>query len=107
MMGYVIGYSLAALCALVCAVVTYGRKNRMGVITGTMFMAAAAVNLSYLARIDADTYFTASMSTSIYFVCLDILVLTAVCYVVEFTQPKLAVMKHKRQFYLEIGRAHV
>ena len=103
MMGYVIGYSLAALCALVCAVVTYGRKNRMGVITGTMFMAAAAVNLSYLARIDADTYFTASMSTSIYFVCLDILVLTAVCYVVEFTQPKLAVLKHKRQFYLALA----
>lgn len=101
-MGYFIGYSLAALCALVCAVVTYGRKNRMGFITGTMFMAAAAVNLSYLARIGAGTYFTASMWTSIYFVCLDILILTMVCYVVEFTQPKMAVMKNKKKFYLAL-----
>lgn len=103
MMNYLIWYSLAAVCALVCAVITYRQKNRMGLITGTMFIVAGAVNLSYLARIGADTYFAASMATSIYFVCLDILILTMVCYVVEFTKPKLSLMKYKRAFYLLAG----
>jgi len=65
-----------------------------------MFAAVAAVNLSYLARVMADTYFAASLSTSIYFVCLDILLLSTVCYVMEFTQPKIAVMKYRKLFYL-------
>lgn len=101
-MGYFIGYSLAALCALACAVATYRRRNRMGLLTGTMFMAVAAVNLFYLTRISADTYFEASLSTSIFFVCFDFLLLTMVCYVVEFTQPKLAVFKYKKLFCLSV-----
>lgn len=75
----------------------------MGFIAGTMFVMVAAVNLSYLARFGAQTYFAASLRTSIYFVCLDFLLLTMVCYVVEFTQPKIAVMKRKRLFYLSVS----
>ena len=103
MLGYLIGYSLAAVCAFICAVITYRRKNRMGLITGTMFTVAGVVNLSYLARIDAETYFAASMATSIYFVCLDILIFFMVCYVVEFTQPKMEVIRYKKTFYLLTG----
>ena len=102
-MGYLIWYSLAAVCALVCAVIAYKQKTRMGVITGTMFIAAAAVNLSYFARIGAETYFAASVATSMYFVFLDVLLLIMVCYVVEFTQPKMNVLKYKRAFYLFTG----
>jgi len=65
---------LAALCALVCAVIAYKRKTHLAVVTGTMFLAACAVNLAYFARIGASTYFTASLTTSAYFVCLDFLV---------------------------------
>lgn len=103
MMGNLIWYSLAAVCALVCAVIAYKQKNRMGVITGTMFIVVATVNLSYLARISAETYFAASMATSMYFVFLDVLLLIMVCYVVEFTRPKINVLKYKRAFYLFTG----
>lgn len=101
-MGYFLGYSLAALCALVCAVLTYRRRKRMGLLTGTMFVAVAAVNLSYLARIGADTYFEASVSASIYFVCLDFLILAMVYYLIEFTQPKLSVLKYKKAFCFSV-----
>lgn len=101
-MGYFLGYSLAALCALVCAVLTYRRRKRMGLLTGTMFVAVAAVNLSYLARIGADTYFKASVSASIYFVCLDFLILAMVYYLIEFTQPKLSVLKYKKAFCFSV-----
>lgn len=101
-MGYFLGYSLAALCALVCAVLTYRRRKRMGLLIGTMFVAVAAVNLSYLARIGADTYFKASVSASIYFVCLDFLILAMVYYLIEFTQPKLSVLKYKKAFCFSV-----
>lgn len=101
-MGYFLGYSLAALCALVCAALTYRRRKRMGLLTGTMFVAVAAVNLSYLARIGADTYFEASVSASIYFVCLDFLILAMVYYLIEFTQPKLSVLKYKKAFCISV-----
>lgn len=91
---------LAALCALVCAGITYRRKTRLAVITGTMFLAAAAVNLTYLARMGAETYFAASLTTSVYFVCLDFLVLLMVCYMAEFTQSKITVMRQKKALLL-------
>ena len=80
---------VAAFCAFVCAIITYKRKTHLAVVTGTMFLAACAVNLTYLARIGADTYFTASLTTSAYFVCLDVLVLSMVYYMIEFTQSRI------------------
>lgn len=88
--------ALAALCALASAVITYRRKTHMAFVTGNMFLAACAVNLTYLARIGAKTYFAASLTTSAYFVCLDFLVMSMIHYMVEFTQSRIAEMRHKR-----------
>lgn len=72
------GYTLcglAACCSLIYAIITYRRKTHLAYVTGNMFLAACMVNLTYMARIWARTYFMASLTTSVYFVCLDFLVL--------------------------------
>lgn len=97
-----IACSLAALCAFVCAVITYKRKTHLAAVTGTMFLAACAVNLTYLARIGAGTYFMASLTTSAYFVCLDFLVLSMVYYMAEFTQSKMERPRFKRALIFTI-----
>ncbi len=89
-------FALAAFCAFVCAVITYKKKTHLAFVTGTMFLAACAVNLTYLARIGAGTYFAASLTTSVYFVCLDFLVLSMVYYMAEFTQSKMEKPRSKR-----------
>lgn len=83
-----IACSLAALCAFFYAVKSYRKRTRLAMVTGTMFLAACAVNLTYLARICAGTYFVASLTTSAYFVCLDFLMLSMIYYMVEFTQSR-------------------
>lgn len=87
---------LAAVCAFAYAVITYKRKTHLAFVTGNMFMAACAVNLTYMARIWARTYFIASLTTSAYFVCLDFLVLSMVYYMTEFTQSKIEKPRFKR-----------
>ena len=89
-------FALAAFCAFVCAVITYKKKTHLAFVTGTMFLAACAVNLTYLARIGAGTYFAASLTTSVYFVCLDFLVLSMVYYMAEFTQSRMEKPRSKR-----------
>ena len=91
-----IAYGLAAFCAFVCAVMAYRRKTHLATVTGTMFLAACAANLTYLVRIGADTYFAASLTTSAYFVCLGFLVLSIVYYMVEFTRFKMERPRFKR-----------
>lgn len=93
---------LAAFCALVFAGITYKRKTHLAVVTGTMFLAACAVNLTYLARIGASTYFTASLTTSAYFVCLDFLVFSMVCYMIEFTQSRMMRPRFNRALMLAV-----
>lgn len=39
-------FALAAFCAFVCAVITYKKKTHLTFVTGTMFLAACAVNLT-------------------------------------------------------------
>ncbi len=96
MTGSYIACGLAAVCSLACAVITYKKKTHLAYVTGTMFLAACAVNLTYLARIGARTYFAASLTTSAYFVCLDFLVLSMVYYMLEFTQSKIERARFKR-----------
>lgn len=95
-MWYYFACGLAALTAFIWAAITYKRKTRLAFVTGAMFLSAGAVNLAYLARIGARTYFAASLSTSVYFVCMDFLLLFAVGYTAEFTQSRLTAMRHKR-----------
>lgn len=97
-----IACSLAALCAFVCAIITYKRKTHLAAATGTMFLAACAVNLTYIARIRAGTYFMASLTTSAYFVCLDFLVLSMVYYMVEFTQSKIEKPRYRRAMIFSV-----
>lgn len=87
---------LAAFCAFVYAIITYKRKTHLAFVTGNMFMAACAVNLTYMARIRVHTYFSASLATSVYFVCLDFLVLSMVYYMIEFTRSKIGNPRFKR-----------
>lgn len=98
---YVAG-GLAALTAFVLTATTYRRKTHMAFVTGTMFLFAGVVNLAYLARIGASTYFAASLTTSVYFVCLDFLVLFMVRYMVEFTESRLSTMRHKKAVVLGV-----
>ena len=89
---------LAALVAFVMTAITYKRRTYMAFVTGTMFLFAGVVNLAYLARIGASTYFAASLTTSVYFVCLDFLVLFMVYYMVEFTQIRILTARGRRLF---------
>ncbi|MDE7232480.1 MAG: hypothetical protein K2N37_05350, partial [Lachnospiraceae bacterium] len=97
-MWYYAVCGLAALVAFVMTVITYKRKTHMAFVTGTMFLFAGAVNLAYLARIGAHTYFAASLTTSVYFVCLDFLVLFMVYYMVEFTQIRILKARSSKLF---------
>lgn len=87
---------LAALVAFVWTGITYRKKTHMAFVTGTMFLLAGVVNLAYLARIGAHTYFAASFTTSVYFVCLDFLMLFIVRYMVGFTESKLSTMVRRK-----------
>lgn len=97
---YYAWYGLAALCALVFAVRTYRKRSRLALFVGNMFLAAGMLNAAYAARIAAHTYFAASLSTSIYFVCMDLLVLSAFLFAVEFTGVRLIIPKYRRYCYL-------
>ncbi len=92
-------YGLAGLCAVVYAVSAYRKKNRMGIFTGNMFVAAAALIIVYAVRIRADAYIAASVWTSIYFICMNIMLLAAALYSFEFTESRIAVFRRKRYLY--------
>lgn len=102
MMWYYVWYGLAALCAAGYAVRTFIKKrtNRIALSVCSMFVAAAFVNIAYLARIGAKSYFAASLSTSIYFACTDMVVLTMIHYIIEFTQSKVVTLKYKKKLFL-------
>ncbi|MDE6387771.1 MAG: HD domain-containing protein [Lachnospiraceae bacterium] len=100
MIWYYIWYGFAALCAVIYAVKTYRQKNRLAVFAGNMFVTAALVNITYAVRIGAGSYFMASLSTSMYFVCLDLMVLSALQFSVEFTESKISAFKYKKYAYL-------
>lgn len=93
---------LAALVAFVLTAITYNRKTYMAFVTGNMFLFAGVVNLAYFARIGARTYFAASLTTSVYFVCIDFLVLFMVRYMVEFTESRLSTMRYKMTVLVSI-----
>lgn len=101
MMWFYVWHGLAALCAVAYAVRAFVRKKtkRMTVSVCSMFVAAAMVNLAYLARIAASSYFTASLATSIYFACIDLFVLAMVHYAIEFTQSKIFPTKYKKKIF--------
>lgn len=96
-------HGLAALCAIIFAFKSYRKKNRLGVFTGNMCLAASMLNIVYIARIIVKSYFMASLCTSIYFICMDALVLTAFQFVVEFTNYKPLTVKRRKYFYLLLG----
>ena len=96
-------FGLAAVCAAVYAVCAYRKKTRMGVLTGNMFVSAAVLNIVYLLRINAGTYTAASVCTSIYFICMDLMLLALLMYVYDFTESKVYVLRRKRYLYLFFG----
>ncbi len=96
-------HGLAALCATIFAFKSYRKKSRLGVFTGSMCLAAGMLNIAYIARIIVKSYFMASLCTSIYFICMDALVLTTFQFVVEFTNYKALTLKRRKYFYLLLG----
>ena len=100
-MWYYVWFSLAALCAVICAVKTFVQKrtNPIAPSACMMFIAAAMVNISYPIRIGASSYFMASLTTSIYLVCLDFLVLSMMHFALEFTQSKVFPIKYKKKIF--------
>ena len=103
MIVFYIWYGLAAVCAVVYAVKTYRQKSRLSIFAGNLFVAAALVSITYVARIGVRAYFMASLCTSIYFVCTDLLMMTAFQFTIEFTESKLATSKYKKYTYLLVG----
>lgn len=100
---FYIWYGLAALCAVIFAVKSYAKKSRLGVVGGNMFLAAGMLNIAYLVRIIAKTYFMASLCTSIYFICMDLMVLMALQFVIELTDLKILTGKRRKYVYLFSG----
>lgn len=97
MVWYYLWFGLAALCAAVFALKSYIQKDDLSVFLGNMLLSAAAVNIAYVARIRAKSYFTASLATSIYFICLDLLLLATFHYAFEFTESRIKPYKYKKQ----------
>jgi diguanylate cyclase (GGDEF)-like protein len=97
MLQYYILYGLAALCAAFYALGTYirKRKNDMGMPLCAMFVCIAAMNATYLSRICASTYFMASLSTSLYFACTDLLFLSMIHYTIEYTKSRIVGTKYR------------
>ncbi|MCD7724549.1 MAG: HD domain-containing protein [Clostridiales bacterium] len=87
-MWYYIWYGLAALCAAGYAIKSFhnNKEDRLARLTGYICVAAAAINLLYLARIHAESHLAASLSTSIFLSCLSLLVLLLVHHGVESTR---------------------
>lgn len=96
-------HGLAAVCATIFAFKSYGKKNRLGMFAGCMFLAAGLLNASYIARIIAKSYFMASLCTSIYFICMDIMVLMAFQFIVEFTNLKALTPRRRKYIGLFFG----
>lgn len=102
-MWFYVWYGLAALCAFVFAVKSYRKKSRLGVFGGCMFLAAGLLDIAYIVRMIVRTYFLASLCTSIYFVCMDLLVYMALLFVIELTDLKLLSGKRRKYVYLLPG----
>lgn len=96
-------YGLAALCAFIFAVKSYRKKSRLGVFGGNMFLAAGMLNIAYIVRIIVKTYFMASLCTSIFFICMDLLVFMALQFVIELTDLKILAGKRRKYIYLLSG----
>ena len=104
MQQFFLWYGLAALVALFYAVQSYRKRNRIGTVTGNLFVAAGLVNIFYLVRMSSDSYQTISVVTSLYFIGIDLLLLFALQYAIDFTKPKGVLFKHlKHIFWLMDG----
>lgn len=102
-MWYYLWYGLATVCAVVFAVKTYRHKGHLSIFVGNMFLSAAAVNITYVVRIGVTTYSMALLWTSIYFICMDLMVLAVFQYALEFTESQLISSKYKRYLYVVSG----
>lgn len=100
---FYVWFGLAALCAVIFAVKSYGKRSRLGVLGGNMFLAAGMLNIAYLVRIIVKTYFMASLCTSIFFVCMDLMAFLAFQFVVELTDLKMLTGKRRKYVYLLSG----
>lgn len=100
---FYVWHGLAAICAVIFAFKSYRKKNRLGMLGGGMFLAAGLLNAAYIARIIAKSYFMASLCTSIYFICMDIMVYIALLFIVEFTNLKALTPGRRKAVYLLFG----
>lgn len=99
MQQFFLWYGLAALVALFYAVQSYRKRNRIGTVTGNLFVAAGLVNIFYLVRMSSDSYQTISVVTSLYFIGIDLLLLFALQYAIDFTKPKGVLFKHPKHIF--------
>lgn len=97
---YLLWYGLAALCGACFAVKTYMKKGYLCKLTAGLFAAASLLNITYLARIYSTSLRTISVSTSLYFVTMDILVLFLFNYVMEFTGAFKLVSENRRIIHI-------
>lgn len=97
MTSYCIWYGLAAICALGCAAYTRQQSDKMSLLLGKLYVSVAAVNLLYLLeRVYADAYQKAEIFNCLFLVALDLLLFALLRYIVEFTEPKTAPTKGKK-----------
>ena len=97
MTSYCIWYGLAAICALGCAAYTRQQSDKMSLLLGKLYVSVAAVNLLYLLeRVYADAYQKAEIFNCLFLVAVDLLLFALLRYIVEFTEPKTAPTKGKK-----------
>lgn len=85
---YFLWYGLATVIAVDYAARAYSRKGRSSTVAGNVFLMAGAVNAAYFSRIIADSYHSASVTTSVYYILMDLLLLSAFRYTMNFTGSK-------------------
>lgn len=82
---YGIFTTLVAIVDLIVAYKSASHKNYGGMFLCFTSIASAAVAISYLVSITVKNYFVMSMANSIYFICIDVMLLFLLSFIIRFT----------------------
>lgn len=92
MSNFLLYYTVAsvffAVVDLCLARLAFRRKGVLGVALGATCVGCCLVDLSYLVTCWIDSYFVYSCMSSIYFICIDFMLLSLVVFLAHFTKRK-------------------
>jgi len=91
---YIIASLVFAALDILLATMSFKKKGITGKALGFTCMGCAAVDLSYLTSVICDDPFLYSCASSLYFVCVDLMLMSLVVFVLNFCKFKITKMGH-------------